>query len=40
MYLAQAVQHGAMRPLPGAPLPIATRTQRYYHDCGVRTVGG
>ena len=38
--LMAIVEHD-MYPAPaGAPLPIATRTQRYYRDCGVRSVGG
>ena len=34
------VEHDMYPAPPGTPLPIATRTQRYYRHCGVRTAGG
>ena len=35
--LMAIVEHDMYPAPPGAPLPIATRTRRYYTDCGLRT---
>ena len=36
--LTAIVEHDLYPTPPEVPLPIATRTNRYYRDCGLRTV--
>jgi inosose dehydratase len=35
--LMTIVEHDMYPALPGAPLPIATRAQRYYTHCGLKS---